>query len=72
MYPQPKKLSQEEKIEQNMSRKELAIRIAGATRDATMITVAKLQHQKMTDEEIKKELIKWKKYIYELSAPSPF
>jgi len=69
---QPKQQSQEDQIRANMDSKQLAIRISSAVRDATMIVTAKIKHQKMTDEEIKEDWLKWKKWLYEQGQASPF
>ena len=72
---QPKTFGQAmERKEQSISRfqdiKELSIRIAGAQRDAVLVSINRQDFKKMTDDQIKSELEKWREYFFNLSDPN--
>jgi hypothetical protein len=63
-----------ERKEQSISRfqdtKELSIRIMSAQRDSVLVSINRDSFKKMTDEQIKTEIEKWRAYFFGLSEPN--
>lgn len=62
----------ESSIEKFQSSKEKSIKVISSGRDAVLLTVAKMQHEYMTDEQIQAEVKKWSAWLYTSIYDSPF
>jgi len=62
----------EKSISAFQANKEEGMKIMSSGRDATLIVTAKLHHLNMSEDEIKADIKKWSKWMYDSIYNAPF